>query len=106
MEKSLNSHDALPVLGILELLTKAQCYRVDDQRGLLTKEQLEVPLFLQLSLDQQQADTEPDKGDTAGSSTADSEIKEEKTSLKESSAGETEESPAQDAPRDMKETSV
>ncbi|KAK7922813.1 hypothetical protein WMY93_009715 [Mugilogobius chulae] len=35
--------------GLLEMLTRAQCCRVDDQRGLLTKEQLEVPLFLQLN---------------------------------------------------------
>lgn len=41
------------LLGFLDLLTRAQCCRVDDQRGLLTKEQLELPLFLQLSLDQE-----------------------------------------------------
>ncbi|XP_055080975.1 regulator of G-protein signaling 14-like isoform X2 [Periophthalmus magnuspinnatus] len=35
--------------GFLDMLTRAQCCRVDDQRGLLTKEQLEVPLFLQQS---------------------------------------------------------
>lgn len=35
--------------GLLDMLTRAQCCRVDDQRGLLTKEQLEVPLFLQLT---------------------------------------------------------
>ncbi|XP_072295487.1 regulator of G-protein signaling 14 isoform X2 [Eucyclogobius newberryi] len=35
--------------GLLDMLTRAQCCRVDDQRGLLTKEQLEVPLFLQQS---------------------------------------------------------
>uniref|UniRef100_A0A8D2ZN73 Regulator of G protein signaling 14a n=1 Tax=Scophthalmus maximus TaxID=52904 RepID=A0A8D2ZN73_SCOMX len=43
--------------GFLDMLTRAQC-RVDDQRGLLTKEQLEVPLFLQRASDQGQ-DTEP-----------------------------------------------
>lgn len=37
--------------GLLDMLTRAQGCRVDDQRGLLTKEQLEVPLFLQLSAD-------------------------------------------------------
>ncbi|XP_034037900.1 regulator of G-protein signaling 14 isoform X2 [Thalassophryne amazonica] len=42
--------------GFLEMLTRAQCYRVDDQRGLLTKEQLEVPLFLQVPSDQQEED--------------------------------------------------
>ncbi|XP_061690958.1 regulator of G-protein signaling 14 isoform X2 [Syngnathoides biaculeatus] len=40
--------------GLLDMLTRAQCCRVDDQRGLLTKEQLEVPLFLQLPSDQEQ----------------------------------------------------
>ncbi|XP_077464697.1 regulator of G-protein signaling 14-like isoform X2 [Stigmatopora argus] len=34
--------------GLLDMLSRAQCCRVADQRGLLTKEQLEVPLFLQL----------------------------------------------------------
>ncbi|KAL0176418.1 hypothetical protein M9458_028748, partial [Cirrhinus mrigala] len=33
---------------LVELLNRAQCSRVDDQRGLLTKEQLELPQFLQL----------------------------------------------------------
>ncbi|XP_061541556.1 regulator of G-protein signaling 14 isoform X1 [Phycodurus eques] len=37
--------------GLLDMLTRAQCCRVDDQRGLLTKEQLKVPLFLQLPPD-------------------------------------------------------
>ncbi|CAL1613318.1 unnamed protein product [Knipowitschia caucasica] len=35
--------------GLLDMLSRAQCCRVDDQRGLLTKEQLEVPQFLQKS---------------------------------------------------------
>lgn len=34
--------------GLIELLSRAQCIRVDDQRGLLTKEQLKLPQFLQL----------------------------------------------------------
>ncbi|KAK2890802.1 hypothetical protein Q8A67_013445 [Cirrhinus molitorella] len=34
--------------GLVELLNRAQCSRVDDQRGLLTKEQLQIPQFLQL----------------------------------------------------------
>uniref|UniRef100_A0A3B5L319 Regulator of G protein signaling 14a n=1 Tax=Xiphophorus couchianus TaxID=32473 RepID=A0A3B5L319_9TELE len=42
------------VRGFLDMLTRAQCCRVDDQRGLLTKEQLEIPSFLQLSSDQGQ----------------------------------------------------
>uniref|UniRef100_A0A672KW21 Regulator of G-protein signaling 14-like n=1 Tax=Sinocyclocheilus grahami TaxID=75366 RepID=A0A672KW21_SINGR len=34
--------------GLVELLSRAQCSRADDQRGLLTKEQLEIPQFLQM----------------------------------------------------------
>ncbi|XP_073710519.1 regulator of G-protein signaling 14a isoform X2 [Misgurnus anguillicaudatus] len=34
--------------GLVEMLNRAQCSRVDDQRGLLTKEQLALPQFLQL----------------------------------------------------------
>uniref|UniRef100_A0A8C0YRI9 Regulator of G protein signaling 14a n=1 Tax=Cyprinus carpio carpio TaxID=630221 RepID=A0A8C0YRI9_CYPCA len=33
--------------NLVELLNRAQCSRADDQRGLLTKEQLEIPQFLQ-----------------------------------------------------------
>ncbi|KAM8909442.1 regulator of G-protein signaling 14 [Spinachia spinachia] len=40
--------------GLLDMLTRAQCGRVDDQRGLLTKEQLEVPLFLKVASDKEQ----------------------------------------------------
>ncbi|TRY98514.1 hypothetical protein DNTS_014642 [Danionella cerebrum] len=36
------------VAGLVELLSRAQCSRVDDQRGLLTPDQLELPSFLQL----------------------------------------------------------
>ncbi|XP_067312798.1 regulator of G-protein signaling 14a isoform X2 [Pseudorasbora parva] len=39
-------HQEMDVL--VELLSRAQCSRVDDQRGLLTKEHLELPQFLQL----------------------------------------------------------
>lgn len=49
--------------GFLDMLTRAQSSRVDDQRGLLTKEQLEIPTFLQLT-------TEPDQASTVGSSAA------------------------------------
>ncbi|XP_066525466.1 regulator of G-protein signaling 14a isoform X2 [Hoplias malabaricus] len=38
--------------GLVEMLNRAQCSRADDQRGLLTKEQLELPQFLQLPLEQ------------------------------------------------------
>ncbi|TSQ35266.1 Regulator of G-protein signaling 14 [Bagarius yarrelli] len=34
--------------GLVEMLTRVQCSRADDQRGLLTKEQLELPSFLQI----------------------------------------------------------
>ncbi|GAA6094542.1 regulator of G-protein signaling 14a isoform X2 [Tachysurus ichikawai] len=34
--------------GLVEMLTRVQCSRADDQRGLLTKEQLELPSFLQV----------------------------------------------------------
>ena len=33
---------------LIDMLSKAQCCRVDDQRGLLTKEHLKLPPFLQL----------------------------------------------------------
>ncbi|KAM6984999.1 regulator of G-protein signaling 14-like [Aplochiton taeniatus] len=36
--------------GLMELLSKAQCCNVDDQRGLLNKEQLWLPQFLQCPL--------------------------------------------------------
>lgn len=34
------------------MLTRVQCSRADDQRGLLTKEQLELPSFLQIPAEQ------------------------------------------------------
>ncbi|XP_051505413.1 regulator of G-protein signaling 14-like isoform X2 [Myxocyprinus asiaticus] len=34
--------------GLVEMLSRVQCSRVEDQRGLLTKEQLALPKFLQL----------------------------------------------------------
>ncbi|XP_019109324.2 regulator of G-protein signaling 14 isoform X2 [Larimichthys crocea] len=94
--------------GLLDMLTRAQCSRVDDQRGLLTKEQLQVPLFLQLSSDQGQG-TEPDVASTTSSSNADSkEVKEDKASLTPGSAGAAEETPdsAQSETKDMRETAV
>ncbi|KAI3351802.1 hypothetical protein L3Q82_020636, partial [Scortum barcoo] len=68
--------------GFLDMLTRAQCSRVDDQRGLLTKDQLEIPSFLQLPSDQGQ-DSEPNEPSTSSSSTADSKeekVKEDKAS--------------------------
>ncbi|XP_077588900.1 regulator of G-protein signaling 14-like isoform X3 [Stigmatopora nigra] len=43
--------------GLLDMLSRAQCCRVEDQRGLLTKEQLEVPLFLQLPQSSEESST-------------------------------------------------
>lgn len=78
------------------MLSRAQCSRVDDQRGLLTKEQLEVPLFLKLPSDQRQ-DAEPDVSGTTRSSAADSkEESEDKTSSTSSSA----------EPKDLRETTL
>lgn len=99
-------HDVLCASGFLDMLTRAQCCRVDDQRGLLTKEQLEVPLFLKLSSDQAQ---EADKASTTSSSTADSkEVKDYETSLTPSSAGAAEETSdsAQSESKDLRETAV
>ncbi|KAG8004076.1 Regulator of G-protein signaling 14 [Nibea albiflora] len=90
--------------GLLDMLTRAQCCRVDDQRGLLTKEQLQIPQFL-LNLDQGQ-DTEQDAASTTSSSDADSkEVKEDKASLTPGSAGAVEETPDSET-KDMRETAV
>lgn len=78
------------VSGLLDMLSRAQCCRVDDQRGLLTKEQLEIPLFLKLASDQGQ-DTEPDEPSTTSSSNA--------------SSAETPDS-AESKAKDLRETSV
>ncbi|XP_020500989.1 regulator of G-protein signaling 14 isoform X2 [Labrus bergylta] len=79
--------------GLLDMLTKAQCSRVEDQRGLLTKEQLEVPMFLQVPSGQAAATDQPNTTTTADS-------KEEEKSL--TSAKVTSESPGED----FKETAV
>ncbi|XP_029297984.1 regulator of G-protein signaling 14 isoform X2 [Cottoperca gobio] len=86
--------------GFLDMLTRAQCCRVDDQRGLLTKDQLEVPLFLKLASDQGQ-ETKPDQPSTTSSSTADS----KETSSSAGAAKETPDSAKSEA-KDLKETSV
>ncbi|KAM9834882.1 regulator of G-protein signaling 14 isoform 2-T2 [Syngnathus typhle] len=84
-----------PKPKLLEMLTRAHCSRVDDQRGLLTKEHLEVPLFLQLSPDQE--DPSSQELSTTDSSTA-------------HSGKVTENSPpsgsAESEPKDLRETSV
>ncbi|KAJ8337475.1 hypothetical protein SKAU_G00364410 [Synaphobranchus kaupii] len=43
---------AYDIDGLIDLISKAQCFRVEDQRGLLRKEDLVIPPFLLLSLDQ------------------------------------------------------
>ncbi|XP_068615378.1 regulator of G-protein signaling 14-like [Brachionichthys hirsutus] len=85
--------------GFLDMLTRAQCYRVDDQRGLLTKEQLEIPVFLQLTSEQRQ---DMDEVKTTSSSAADR--KEDETALTAGLAGVAEETP--DASKDSRETAV
>lgn len=94
--------------GFLDMLTRAQCSRVDDQRGLLTKEQLEVPLFLQLSSDQRKEDRDPEETSTACPNKG--ELKEEKGEAEsppwsDRAAVETPDSD-QDKPKDLKETTV
>ncbi|XP_058506659.1 regulator of G-protein signaling 14 isoform X2 [Solea solea] len=94
--------------GFLDMLTRAQCYRVDDQRGLLTKEQLEVPLFLQKSSDQGQDAEQAEPGLNCSSSTESTEDSGDKTSPSPSLAGAAEGNPgsAESEPKDVRETSV
>ncbi|KAK9518005.1 hypothetical protein VZT92_023334 [Zoarces viviparus] len=84
--------------GLLDMLTRAQCSRVDDQRGLLTKEQLEVPLFLKLASDQGR-DTKPEEPGTTSSPTADSKEA-------SSSAGAAQETADSAEAKDVRETAV
>ncbi|MGH0118280.1 UNVERIFIED_CONTAM: hypothetical protein FKN15_049301 [Acipenser sinensis] len=49
--------------GLIELLSKVQSCRVDDQRGLLNKEYLVIPQFLQLPVKEEEPDE--DEGTTA-----------------------------------------
>ncbi|XP_041653497.1 regulator of G-protein signaling 14 isoform X2 [Cheilinus undulatus] len=88
---------------LLDMLTRAQCSRVDDQRGLLTKEQLEVPLFLQLPLNQG-PDTAADEPGTTCSSSADS--KEEDKSITSGDAVSESPGSAVSEAKDVKETEV
>lgn len=82
------------------MLTRAQCCRVDDQRGLLTKEQLEVPLFLKVASDREQ-NSKPE-GPSAANSCADD------SKETPSSAGAAKETPdsAPSEAKDVRETSV
>ncbi|XP_054453842.1 regulator of G-protein signaling 14-like isoform X2 [Anoplopoma fimbria] len=84
--------------GFLDMLTRAQGCRVDDQRGLLTKEQLEVPMFLKLASDQGR-DPEPDKPSTDSSSNKDSKEA-------SSSVGAAKETPDSAEAKDVRETAV
>ncbi|XP_067375009.1 regulator of G-protein signaling 14 isoform X1 [Channa argus] len=98
---------AQPKPRFLDMLTRAQCSRADDQRGLLTKEQLEVPLFLQLSLEKGK-DTESHKSNTSSSSTAESKEQQDKTSSPLHPSEATGEKPnsAEPKSKDLKETTV
>ncbi|XP_066502310.1 regulator of G-protein signaling 14 isoform X2 [Hoplias malabaricus] len=48
--------------GLVELLNRAQCCSADDQRGLLSKEHLMLPQFLQLPLEENEEDDEQEEG--------------------------------------------
>ncbi|KAM6923667.1 regulator of G-protein signaling 14 isoform 2-T2 [Xenentodon cancila] len=89
--------------GFLEMLTRAQCCRVDDQRGLLTKEQLEVPLFLQLPSDQGQDADDPSET----SSSTDCKVESDDGTLSSGSARVLGDSPnSKSESKDMRETTV
>uniref|UniRef100_UPI003AAC2C08 regulator of G-protein signaling 14 n=1 Tax=Centroberyx gerrardi TaxID=166262 RepID=UPI003AAC2C08 len=83
--------------GLLDMLSRAQGNRVDDQRGLLTKEQLEVPQFLQLPSDQQQ--------DAAGGGPVPTGSEASSTSSSVEGAKKSNDS-AGSEPKDLKETTV
>ncbi|XP_040029445.2 regulator of G-protein signaling 14 isoform X1 [Gasterosteus aculeatus] len=86
--------------GLLDMLTRAQCCRVDDQRGLLTKEQLEVPLFLKVASDREQ-NSKPEEPSAANSCADDS----KETPSSAGAAKETPDSAPSEA-KDVRETSV
>ncbi|XP_047210087.1 regulator of G-protein signaling 14 isoform X1 [Girardinichthys multiradiatus] len=91
--------------GFLDMLTRAQCCRVEDQRGLLTKEQLEIPLFLQVSSDQGQNTGDPS---TTRSSTSDSKTESEDNKCTSAAAKKSEEdskAPKSES-KDLRETTV
>ncbi|XP_010771391.1 regulator of G-protein signaling 14 isoform X2 [Notothenia coriiceps] len=86
--------------GFLDMLTRAQGCRVDDQRGLLTKEQLVVPLFLKQESDPG-PDTKPEQPSSTSSSTDDS-----KETSKSAGAGKETPDSAESEDKDLKETEV
>ncbi|XP_029918379.1 regulator of G-protein signaling 14 isoform X2 [Myripristis murdjan] len=94
--------------GLLDMLSKAQCCRVEDQRGLLTKEQLELPQFLQLPSDQGQ-DTEGGEPPSTDSCPTNSKEESEAQTLSSSSSGDGEKEISNSSgsePKDLKETTV
>lgn len=89
--------------GLLDMLTRAQCCRVDDQRGLLTKEQLEIPLFLQLPSGPRQENS----GENCRYSAQDPKDSEKKDSSSASSASTAKETPdSKCVTKDLKESKV
>ncbi|XP_060935852.1 regulator of G-protein signaling 14-like [Limanda limanda] len=93
--------------GFLDMLTRAQC-RVDDQRGLLTKAQLQVPLFLQLPSDQETNMESKEHGATSSPAAEPREKSGNKTSLPPQPAGAAEGVPesAESESKDCRETDV
>ncbi|XP_061901927.1 regulator of G-protein signaling 14 isoform X2 [Entelurus aequoreus] len=96
LSRQTNKVKTPPKPRLLDLLSRAQCCRVDDQRGLLTREQLEVPLFLQRPPDQGQ-DLDSEESNTDTSSTEHSKVSENIKPC--SSLGDSER-------KDLRETSV
>lgn len=64
--KPSKNHD---MQGLIDMLSKAQCCRVEDQRGLLTKEHLELPLFLQLPTAHREASGMKEPGEHTSAAT-------------------------------------
>lgn len=95
------------LIGFLDLLTRAQCCRVDDQRGLLTKEQLELPRFLQLSLDQERLPHESQTESSCATESGKAETEESGSESAQSSAGIAEKSPdLKSEGKNLQETAV
>ncbi|XP_034086946.1 regulator of G-protein signaling 14 isoform X2 [Gymnodraco acuticeps] len=92
--------------GFLDMLTRAQGCRVDDQRGLLTKEQLVVPLFLKQESDQG-PDTKPEQpSSTSSTSSTSSSTDDSKETSKSAGAGKETPDSAESEDKDLKETEV
>ncbi|XP_029021647.1 regulator of G-protein signaling 14 isoform X2 [Betta splendens] len=95
--------------GFLDMLTRAQCCRVDDQRGLLTKEQLEVPSFLQLPPEKEPSAEPKEEPGTSGSSPPEPKEESESKTSEASKAADVAKKPADSAEpksKDLKETTV